>query len=290
MKINPEYPIYVISKGRWDSRLTSITLDTMRVPYKICVEPAEYKQYARVIDPKKIIELPENFSERGQGGIPVRNWVWEDSLKNGDKRHWILDDNIQHVYFYGQNTRIKMLCGQPFRLIEVFVDRYKNVGLAGMNYDYLFPQQSYRPPVSFNTRIYSCILIRNDLPYRWRGRYNEDTDLSLRALKDGWVTCLFNIFLCGKITTMTMKGGNTDSIYNQGDERKEFAESLKKQHPDVVKVIRRYKRWHHHVDYGSFKTNTLEWKDDVKNKISKETNWHDLIKRPIDSFEGCSIK
>jgi len=28
-------------------------------------------------------------------------------------------------------------------------------------------------------------LIRNDIPYRWRAKYNEDTDLSLRVLKDG---------------------------------------------------------------------------------------------------------
>jgi len=284
--MNPEYAIYVISKGRWESRLTSITLETMRVPYFICVEPNEYEKYINLIDKSKVIKLPENFSERGQGSIPVRNWVWDHSVENNEKRHWILDDNIQHVYFYGQNTRVKILCGQPFRLIEMFVDRYKNVALAGMNYDYLFPQQSYRPPVSFNTRIYSCILINNEIPYRWRGRYNEDTDLSIRALKDGWVTCLFNIFLCGKITTMIMRGGNTDTIYNQGDERREFAESLKRQHPDIVQVIRRYRRWHHHVDYTPFKNNTLKWKDGVRETISKEINWHGLEKRSIDSFEG----
>ena len=48
--MNPKYPIYVISKGRWDSRLTSKALERMKVPYHIVVEPQEYKYYSDVID------------------------------------------------------------------------------------------------------------------------------------------------------------------------------------------------------------------------------------------------
>ena len=54
-----------------------------------------------------------------------------------------------------------------------------------------------------------------------------------------------------------MKGGNTDTIYNTGDNRREFAESLAQQHPDVAKVVFRYGRWHHDVDYRRFKINKL---------------------------------
>ena len=64
------------------------------------------------------------------------------------------------------------------------------------------------------------------MQYGWRGRYNEDTDLSLRALKDGWCTVLFNAFLIGKVTTMRMKGGNTDNVYTDGDNRLSFAKAL----------------------------------------------------------------
>ena len=81
------------------------------------------------------------------------------------------------------------------------------------------------PPLMINTRIYSCILIKNDVPYRWRGRYNEDTDLSIRILKDGFCTVLFNAFLAGKSATMTMKGGNTDELYKD-DGRLKMAQSL----------------------------------------------------------------
>ena len=64
----------------------------------------------------------------------------------------------------------------------------------------------------------------------------QDTDLSLRILKEGLCTILFNAFLVGKVTTMRMNGGNTGEVYGGTDNRLEFAESLQKQHPEIVKV------------------------------------------------------
>ena len=43
--MNPKYPIYIISKGRADSRLTVKSLETMDVPYRIVIEPQEYDDY-----------------------------------------------------------------------------------------------------------------------------------------------------------------------------------------------------------------------------------------------------
>jgi hypothetical protein len=57
-------------------RQTSKTLEFMNVPYRIVVEPSEYENYAKVIDKSKILVLPSNFSELGQGSIPLRNCVW----------------------------------------------------------------------------------------------------------------------------------------------------------------------------------------------------------------------
>ena len=56
--MNPKSPIYIISKGRWDSRLTRKSLERMKVPYHIVVEPQEYDSYASVIDKQKILTLP----------------------------------------------------------------------------------------------------------------------------------------------------------------------------------------------------------------------------------------
>lgn len=260
--MNPIYPIYIISKGRWESRLTSKALEKRNIPYRIVVEPSEFDNYASVIDEKKIIVTPENFSELGQGSIPVRNFVWEHSIKEGHAKHWLLDDNISNFLRLNRNRKLPTGDGTTFRVAEIFTDRYENVAFSGFNNIAFAPDRSPTiPPFYLNTRVYSMTLIRNDLPYRWRGRYNEDTDICLRALKDGWCTILFNAFLGDKGTTMTQKGGNTDTIYNTGDQRRAFAESLAEQHPDVAKVTWKFNRWHHQVDYSSFKKNKLKRKE-----------------------------
>jgi hypothetical protein len=260
--MNPKYPVYIISKGRWALRPTSKALEKMNVPYHIVVEPQEYDNYAKVIDPKKILTLP--FSNLGQGSIPARNWVWEHSISIGAKSHWIIDDNIRAFFRLNRNSREYVASGTILKVAEDFMDRYENVAISGLNYTTFAQDRMKVPPFRLNTRIYSCILIRNDIPYRWRGRYNEDTDLCIRALKDGWCTILFNAFLIEKKTTMTMKGGNTDELYqgtNEGDlendGRYKMAKSLEEQHPDIVKITRKFNRWQHHVNYKVFEKNKL---------------------------------
>lgn len=274
--MNPEYPVYIVSKGRWESRLTAKALLKMGVPFKIVIEPQEYPQYSEVIDPALILTLP--FSNLGQGSIPARNWIWEHAIATGANRHWILDDNIRDFKRLHKNKRIPFDAGTGFKAIEDFVDRYTNVAIAGMNYEMFVPAKKKQPPLVFNTRIYSCILIKNDLSYRWRGRYNEDTDLSLRALKDGWCTILFNTFFCWKTSTMQMKGGNTDELY-QGDGRLLMAQSLQQQHPDVVKITRKWGRWQHQVDYRPFKRNHLIKRTDIE--IPQGVNNYGLVLKQI---------
>jgi hypothetical protein len=238
----------------------------MEVPYRIVIEPQECGEYVKVIDPKKILALP--FSNLGQGSIPARNWVWEHSISIGAEKHWIMDDNISGFYRSFRNKRHWVSSGTPLKIMEDFTDRYKNVALSGPHYGmFVTDQDPNIPPYYLNTRVYSCILIRNDIPYRWRGMYNEDTDLSLRALKDGWCTILFNIFTAQKKATMRMKGGNTESLYKLGDGkdgRLLMAQSLQEQHPDIVKITWKWDRWQHQVDYSSFKKfNKLKRKDGI---------------------------
>lgn len=255
------YPVYIISKGRSKSCITAKSLDRLGVKYRVVVEPQERVQYQQHIDEEVLLELP--FSDLGQGSIPARNWVWEHSISEGHERHWILDDNIESFNRLHSNEKFEVRCDATFRASEDFTDRFENVGLSGMNYRSFCKATERIPPYYANTRIYSCILVRNDLPFRWRGRYNEDTDLSLRVLKSGECTILFNAFLCGKVTSMRMKGGNTDSVYADTDNRLEFAQSLVDQHPDVARVTKKFGRWHHHVNYKPFKQNKLRLKEGI---------------------------
>jgi len=261
MIMNPDYPIFIISKGRYDSRLTSKALEKLKIPYKIVIEPQEYELYNKHIDKSKILILP--FSNLGEGSIPARNWVWEYSINNGHEFHWILDDNIREFRRYNNDKKYLVTSGTIFKIAEIFINRYKNIALSGFQYSSFMAYNRQKKPYDFNTRIYSCILIKNNIPFRWRGKYNEDSDLSIRVLKEGYCTILFNCFLQDKVSTMKMKGGNTDELYKNTDERIEFAKSLEMQHPDCVKTIRRYNRWHHSINFNKFKKNKLIRKNDI---------------------------
>lgn len=193
-------------------------------------------------------------ASRGSG--PVRNFVWDHATSEGHKRHWVVDDNIQGFYRLNRNLKVPVGDGTVFRCMEDFVERYTNVAMAGPNYFMFASRKNDVPPFTLNTRIYSCNLILNSAPFRWRGMYNEDVDLSLRMLKEGFCTILFNAFLQRKAPTQTMIGGNTDAFYaEEGTLPK--SQMLVDMHPDVARVAWRFGRWHHHVDYRGFKRNRL---------------------------------
>jgi hypothetical protein len=291
MMTNPKYPVYIISKGRHESMFTSRSLATMKVPHYIAIEPQDEENYEQALDNFGIREyvtlLIAPFSNHGDGPGRARNWCWDHSIDIGATSHWVLDDNIQDFYRLHQNMRIRVGSGVCFKVMEDFVDRYENVMIAGPQYRFFCaPNQKY-PAYVANTRIYSCLLIRNDCKHRWRGRYNEDTDICLRVLKDGDCTVQFNAFLQGKCATQTLKGGNTEEFYHkelgldengvaiQADkvldvkDRYNVAGTVAKSqmlvdmHPDVATMVWRYGRWHHHVNYEPFKKNVLKRKPDV---------------------------
>ena len=272
--MKPNYPIYIVSKGRWESRLTAKSLEEMDVPYYIIVEQQEYDLYAAVIDPAKILVLPTKYLDeydtfddlgatKSRGPGAARNFAWDHSISLGAKWHWVMDDNISGFCRLNRNEQYVAKTGSIFKAAEDFVDRYKNVAQAGLEYRFFSGgKRRYKPPFRLNTRIYSCILNRNDVPFRWRGRYNEDTDLSLRMLKAGWATVLFHCFTQNKAATQTVKGGNhTDFYEKEGTLPK--SEMLVKMHPDLSKLVERWGRWHHEVDYSPFKNIPLIRKDNL---------------------------
>lgn len=269
--MNPRFPVYIVSKGRWESRMTARAFDELRVPYYIVVEEQERAAYCKVIK-GEVLTLDPAFQiaydtcdargvGKGRGSGPARNFAWEHSIRQGAEWHWVVDDNIQRFYRWHRNAKVPVADGTMFYAMEDFCLRYRNIAMAGPNYESFAPRRGIRPPLTFNTRIYSCNLIRNDVPFRWRGRYNEDTDLSLRMLKARWCTVLFNAFLQNKIRTLHMKGGNTDTIYVGGTLPK--SQMLVALHPDVTKLVTRYGRWHHQVDYRPFRHNRPVLRDGV---------------------------
>lgn len=282
----PKHPCYIISKTRYDSMFTSRSLARMQIPHYIIIEPQEEKQYDEALDNFGIRDyvtlVVAPFSNHGDGPGRARNYAWDHSISIGATWHWVFDDNISDFYRLHQNQRIRFESGAGFRAMEDFVERFENVYIAGPQYRFFIaPDQRY-PAFVANTRIYSSLLIRNDCKHRWRGRYNEDTDLCLRVLKDGDCTIQFNAFMQGKAATQTVAGGNTSEFYHaEGDLDQEKwrdghlnsegtinkSQMLVDMHPDVTRMVFRYGRWHHWVDYEPFKKNELIHS---KNYVHKE--------------------
>ena len=84
MAVKHQFPIYIPSKGRADSRLTIKALEEMGVPYTVVVEEQEYSEYAKVVQKKNILVLDKTYQDdydtcddlgdrKSKGPGPARN-------------------------------------------------------------------------------------------------------------------------------------------------------------------------------------------------------------------------
>ena len=256
-------PIYIVSKNRPDKCLTAAALDLVGLSFKVIVERDQVAAYAKTVGEEHLLVLPQPYldeydtcddlgSTKSKGPGAARNFAMDHSIAQGAAWHWVMDDNLHDFHRLHENLKVPLRTPAGFATTELFVKRFSNVPLAGLNYYSFCKSTDAVPAFVTNTRIYSCLLIRNDIGLRWRGRYNEDTDLSLRVLKRGDCTIQMNQFLCGKVTTQRMKGGNTDEFYSE-EGTKPKSQMIANLHPDVAKVVWKFNRWHHHVNYKMWK-------------------------------------
>jgi len=265
--MKPRFPLYIVSKSRAKSKYTVNALLRMSLDFLVIVEQHQYADYAAEIDSKYLLLLDPAFQDtyntcdtlgtiKSKGPGPARNFAWDHARNNGYLWRWVMDDNIQNFYRMNQNLQAIEYSGNSFYAMEEFCLRYINVVMAGPAYHGFTPSRGNPHPFVLNTRIYSCNLIRNDIEWRWRGRYNEDTDLSLRILKSGLCTIQFNAFLQDKSVTQRHGGGNSQEFYSQ-EGTLEKTKMLVKLHPDVTKIVMRWDRVHHLVNYRPFRHNRL---------------------------------
>jgi hypothetical protein len=253
-RLRPKYPVYIPSKGRAANMLTCRVFDRGNVPYRIVVEPSQVEHYAPKYE-HCLLVLPED----GKGLVYSRNWIKRHATAEGHARHWQFDDDIKFMTRMYNGHRLPIAASAALALAETFVDRYENVALASLNSEFFIPstygtKRISVPPFYLNARCYTCFLVLNSLPNEWRRRYNEDTDMTLQVLADGWCTVLFNAFMISTPETMTDKGGQT-SIY-VSDGRLKMARQLESMWPGTVSVIRRHGRPQHMIrhDWKHFDT------------------------------------
>lgn len=284
---NPRYPIFIVSKGRASlSKCLSVKwLNKMETRHYVVVEPNEFEEYQQAFKDFKytrVIKLDMRYKEnyntlddlgdtKGKGPGAARNYCMDISLKKGYKWCWVLDDNIDGFHYLNHNIKHKMRTGVCFSAMEDFVERFDNIGLAGLNYSKFCKECDRTPAYVKNTRIYSILMCNNELKYRWRGRYNEDTIISLDILSDGLCTLQLNTFLADKLTTQRIDGGNNDMFYSkEGTEPK--TDMLVKEYPQYATKVFKFSRIHHHVDYSSF-TQELHYDSNYHKSVNKVNNY-----------------
>ena len=253
-----KFPVYIISKGRFDVTLTANLFEADNLDYLIAVEPQEYDAYVNKLGKDRVLKLP--FSNLGLGSFPARNFCWEHSIKLGYTYHWLFDDNITSFYKWinGKRTQIK-----DIKTVLLYIENYtlkNNIDLAGFE-EYNFVRRIPKNPFKHNCHIYSALLIKNSLPYRWRLKYNEDVDLCLQILHNGGTTASCVYYMANKVSTAEkMKGGNQDELYKGNDPKKKLlkAKMLEAQWPQYAKTVIRFNRIHHFVDWKVFKIPNLK--------------------------------
>jgi len=258
MASKSKYPIYIISKGRYDVTLTANNLEQSGLDYYIAVEPQEYDLYVKKLTERRVLKLP--FSNLGLGSYPARNYCWEHAKNLGSNYHWLFDDNILFWMKWIDGKRRKIIDILPaIKYVELYADKtnYDILGFEEPNFVVKPPKK----PFKINCHIYSAMLIKNNLPNRWRLKYNEDVDLCLQVLHNGGTTASCVYYMANKVSTADkMKGGNQTELYKGNNPKKNLlkAKMLEAVWPQYTKTVIRFNRHHHLVDWKIFKKPILK--------------------------------
>jgi len=252
MACQSKYPVFIISKGRAYNPITARIFDKAGIDYLIAIEPQEKDEYEKAVGAYRLLVLP--FSNLGLGSYPARNYCWEYAKNQGYTRHWLFDDNIQCFMKWVNGKRKKW---DNIEQALLYVESIANktgadiLGFEEPNFVRKIPKRPYK----VNCHVYSAMLIKNSIPYRWRLKYNEDVDLCLQVLHNGGTTISCVYYMADKVSTaMKMKGGNQDELYKGNDPKMKLlkAKMLEKQWPQYAKTVIRFNRIHHFVDWKVF--------------------------------------
>lgn len=185
--MNTQHTIYIPSKARANSCTTPHLLMKDGITnWLIVIEPQDFRDYAKEFHPGHIVVLDKN----DQGLWYSRQFCKDRSISYGDEYHWQLDDDIRSFISRspGMASSRPLPC-EALREIEEVVEKYSNIGQAGMN------QNSWPPgdnPIKVNRLPVQAFLVNNSVKAKFRTPILNDFDFTLQVLKEGWCTLLFD--------------------------------------------------------------------------------------------------
>lgn len=320
------YPIFIISYNRPNANARTITsLIRYGIKFNVVIHKEQlnaYKSYFKsplvnwiMFDDeyKHKYETLSNVSsyEKNAGSGAERNFAWDCAKNAGYTAYWNFDDNMGFMYQTGKITNSKKSLERVlvkdratfvklFKKAEDFYDSYDNLFIMELGECNNFLSKNIP---TINRRCYSALLINTAIPTQWRGRYNEDTIMSIDCLINGFCTVQTPILLKIKQSTRDAKGGNhsigkgkddlKNQVYSDGIDY-EFSSSLKSQllvavYPQYCYLKYRVGRIHHGYNdeaWKSFKQQLHPAK--VKGQKQKIYTWR--VSHNIFDEKGAKIK
>ena len=305
------YPIFIISYNRPNANASTIAnFIKFGVKINVVVHKEQLQDYKKYFNSplvnwilfddeyKHKYETLSNVDshEKNAGSGAERNFAWDCAKNAGYTAYWNFDDNMGFMYQTGKLTSSKRslervgikdrnLFIKLFHKAEDFYDSYDNLFIMELGECNNFLSRSVP---TINRRCYSALLINTAIPTQWRGRYNEDTIMSIDTLINGFCTVQTPILLKIKQSTRSAKGGNhsvgkgkddlKNQVYSDGINY-EFSSSLKSQmlvavYPQYCYLKYRVGRIHHGYNepaWASFKQQLHPAK--VKGQKQKIYTW-----------------
>lgn len=239
------YNIYIPSLGRWEKSLTADLLLSQNIPFKLVVEDKEYSQYVNKFGEDRVLKLPGS----GYGGVAfARNFIKDYSIKQGELKHWQIDDDVKSIYQHQGGKPINTSVDYVLTNCEKFSDLFKNVGLSGLSSNVFVKFQT--KPFTVNSLVYTVKLINNSFDIHWDGTVVEDIDYTLQVLNMGLCTLRFNAFAFSWQGAGLQDGGWSDIYRTTG--YKDHIEATQKKW-GLGKITKKQKNGidHYVVEYSS---------------------------------------
>lgn len=210
-----QYPVYIPSRGRAHYNLVTDLFDQDSIDYKIVVEPQDQEAYTAKYGADRVLVMDKN----NQGIAYVRNYMKQHATESGYDFHWQFDDDIRGFAVRRNGKSVRTNPRPLLAIVENSVNRFNNIGgavIASMVYAWGYDK---KPPVIYNSTVYTAMLLNNHTRATFEPGIVEDTDYTLQLLAAGWVTLVFKRFGVETPVTETMTGGNTDIEHTRRYER-----------------------------------------------------------------------